>query len=145
MRIYEIMFIADPRVDEEGREALVEKVKKVITEKAAGTIEKVDRWGIRKLAYKFPRTKLTEGDYTVVLFRSNGEQLKEIDVLFQVTPELIRKQIVRREDLEKKERKEWLKTRDNPLEELAVTDDPSSGMKEEIIEPTFEVQGESQS
>ena len=145
MRIYEIMFIADPRVDEEGREALVEKVKKVITEKAAGTIEKVDRWGIRKLAYKLPRTKLTEGDYTVVLFRSNGEQLKEIDVLFQVTPELIRKQIVRREDLEKKERKEWLKTRDNPLEELAVTDDPSSGMKEETIEPVFEVQGEAQS
>ncbi|HQC37309.1 MAG TPA: 30S ribosomal protein S6, partial [Thermotogota bacterium] len=59
------MFIADPRVDEEGREALVEKVKKVITEKAVGTIEKVDRWGIRKLAYKLPKTKLTEGDYTV--------------------------------------------------------------------------------
>ncbi len=145
MRIYEIMFIADPRVDEEGREALVEKVKKVITEKAAGTIEKVDRWGIRKLAYKLPRTKLTEGDYTVVLFRSIGEQLKDIDVLFQVTPELIRKQIVRREDLEKKERKEWLKTRDNPVEEMSVTDDPSSGMKEETVEPVFEVQGEAQS
>jgi len=139
------MFIADPRVDEEGREALVEKVKKVITEKAAGTIEKVDRWGIRKLAYKLPRTKLTEGDYTVVLFRSIGEQLKDIDVLFQVTPELIRKQIVRREDLEKKERKEWLKTRDNPVEEMSVTDDPSSGMKEETVEPVFEVQGEAQS
>ncbi|HOX64356.1 MAG TPA: 30S ribosomal protein S6 [Thermotogota bacterium] len=144
MRIYELMFIADPRVDEEGRAALVEKVQKVIVEKAAGTIEKVDRWGIRKLAYKLPRTKLTEGDYTVVLFRSNGEKLQEIDVLFQVTPELIRKQIVRREDLEKKERKEWLKTRDNPVEEMSVSDGSSSGMKEETIEPVFEVEGESQ-
>jgi small subunit ribosomal protein S6 len=139
------MFIADPRVDEAAREGLVERVQKVIMEKANGKIEKTDRWGIRKLAYKLPKTKLTEGDYTVILFRADGENLKEIDNIFQVTPELIRKQVVRREDLEKKERKEWLKTRDNPVEEIITVSEGSHEMKEEVIEPVFEVEGETQS
>lgn len=144
MKIYEIMFFSDPRVTEEGREQVVEKVKKVITDKVLGTIEKVDRWGIRKLAYKLPRTKLTEGDYTVILFRvDTTTQLKHLDVLFQVTPELIRKQIIHREDIEKKERKEWLKTRDNPIEEVLPGNPSTEVTKQEPTEPVFAVEGSS--
>ena len=48
MRIYELMFISDPRVPEDQRELGIEKVKKTIEEKVNGVIEKVDRWGVRK-------------------------------------------------------------------------------------------------
>lgn len=143
MRLYELMYITDPRIAEDAREAGVEKVKKVIVEKLGAKIEHVDRWGIRKLAYKLPKTKLTEGDYTVVLFRSDGKNMNELLNLFQVTPEFVRKQIVRREDLEKKERKEILKARMEKAgrveEEDLKNSDPSLEANDSA-EPKFNVE-----
>jgi len=144
LRIYEVMFITDPRIPEESREAAVEKVKKVIETRVAANIEKVDRWGIRKLAYKLPKTKLTEGDYTVIQFRCDGSNLGELNNLFTVTPEFVRKQIVRRTDIEKIERKEMLKARlekavdveESVNETLSVDKIENS----EKAEPEFEVE-----
>lgn len=138
MRIYELMYITDPRIPEEAREAGVEKVKKVIEEKVGGTIEKIDRWGVRKLAYKLPKSKLTEGDYTVILFRSEGTSLSSLENLFQVTPEFIRKQVVRREDIEKLERAEMLKKRREGTAEVEETVEVVEVTENE--EPEFEVE-----
>ncbi len=138
MRIYELMFISDPRVPEDQRELGIEKVKKTIEEKVNGVIEKVDRWGVRKLAYTLPKSKLTEGDYTVILFRAEGGDLDPLENLFHVTPEYIRKQIVRREDIEKEERKKILQSRKNgglEIEEEVVVEETVS---EE--EPVFDVE-----
>ncbi len=106
MRLYELIFIVDPRLPEESREAVVEKTKETIEQKAGGSLLQVDRWGIRKLAYKLPKTKLAEGDYTVILYRADGTRLTEVESFFSVTPEVVRWQTVRREDLEKKARKQ---------------------------------------
>ncbi len=138
MRIYELMYITDPRIPEDAREAGVEKVKSVIEEKVGGTIEKIDRWGVRKLAYKLPKTKLTEGDYTVILFRSEGTSLSPLENLFQVTPEFVRKQIVRREDIEKAERTEMLKRRKEGTVEVEETVEVVENA--ETTEPEFEVE-----
>jgi small subunit ribosomal protein S6 len=132
------MFISDPRVPEDQRELGIEKVKKTIEEKVNGVIEKVDRWGVRKLAYTLPKSKLTEGDYTVILFRAEGGDLDPLENLFHVTPEYIRKQIVRREDIEKEERKKILQSRKNgglEIEEEVVVEETVS---EE--EPEFDVE-----
>lgn len=139
MRIYEIMFISDPRIPEEQRELGVEKVKTLIEEKVNGVVEKVDRWGVRKLAYMLPKSKLTEGDYTVILFRAEGGDLEPLENLFQVTPEYIRKQIVRREDMEKEERKKMLLKRKNGtlgIEEEVIVEEAVS----EDAEPEFDVE-----
>ena len=84
MRIYELMFITDPRLPEEQREEGVERVKQLIEERVNGKVEKVDRWGIRKLAYILPKSKLDEGDYTVILFRADGADLEPLENLFHV-------------------------------------------------------------
>jgi len=135
------MFITDPRLPEEQREAAVEKVSMFIEEKVSGKIEKVDRWGIRKLAYILPKSKLDEGDYTVVLFRSEGSQLDPLENLFQVSPEYIRKQIVRREDIEKQERKKLIQNRKNGTVEI---EENVEGQVEQVsteeIEPEFDVE-----
>jgi small subunit ribosomal protein S6 len=103
MRIYETMFIIKPDVPEEERNKLVEGVKKFLEERLGVQVENVDRWGIRKLAYKIG--KYFEGDYTVLYFRSNGQGLEQLENYFKVHPDFMRWQTFRREDLEKKERK----------------------------------------
>ena len=103
MRIYETMFIIAPDVPQEERENLVERVKKLIEERVGGKIESVDRWGLRKLAYKIKQ--YTEGDYTVIMFRAEGDKLNELEYFYRVTPEIFRWQTFRRFDLERKERK----------------------------------------
>jgi small subunit ribosomal protein S6 len=60
MREYELVFIVHPDLDENATNEVVERVKGWITE-AGGTIEKVDPWGKRKLAY--PIRKQNEGQY----------------------------------------------------------------------------------
>lgn len=141
MRIYELMFITDPRLPEEQREEGVERVKKLIEERVNGKVEKVDRWGIRKLAYILPKSKLEEGDYTVILFRADGSDLEPLENLFQVSPEFIRKQIVRREDIEKQERKKIIQNRVNGTVEIEET---SEEVVEEAVteeaEPEFDVE-----
>ncbi|AEH51516.1 30S ribosomal protein S6 [Pseudothermotoga thermarum] len=102
-RIYESMFIMDPRLSSEERESLVEKVKSIITERCKGTIQSVDRWGIRKLAY--PIAHQTEGDYTIIYFKAPPANVDKLEEFYRVTPQIIRWQTFRREDLEKKEAK----------------------------------------
>jgi small subunit ribosomal protein S6 len=60
MRDYELIFIVHPDLDDTATSELVERVKGWITE-AGGTIDKVDPWGKRKLAY--PIRKQNEGQY----------------------------------------------------------------------------------
>lgn len=103
MRIYETMFVIKPDVPEQQREELVEKTKKFLEERVKATVENVDRWGLRKLAYKIG--KYYDGDYTVIYFRCNGQGLDQFENFFKVHPEFMRWQTFRREDLEKKERK----------------------------------------
>ena len=141
MRIYELMFITDPRLPEEQREEGVERVKQLIEERVNGKVEKVDRWGIRKLAYILPKSKLDEGDYTVILFRADGADLEPLETLFHVSPEFVRKQIVRREDIEREERKKMLQHRLNGTVEIEET---TQEVEEEVIagdvEPEFDVE-----
>ena len=115
MRIYETMFIVKPDVSEEDRNILAENVKKFLEEKIGAQVDNVDRWGVRKLAYKIG--KYFEGDYSVVYFRCNGQGLEQLENYFKVRPEFMRWQTFRREDLEKKERKAARAKKEAPTEE----------------------------
>jgi small subunit ribosomal protein S6 len=110
-RIYESMFIIDPRLNDEERETFVERIKEIISERVKGTIQTVNRWGLRKLAY--PISHLTEGDYTVLLFKAPPTDLNKLEEFFRVTPQILRWQTFRREDLEKKSKKEEIPAEEN--------------------------------
>jgi small subunit ribosomal protein S6 len=60
MREYELVFILHPDLDETATNEVVERVKGWITE-AGGTIDEIDLWGTKKLAY--PIRKQNEGQY----------------------------------------------------------------------------------
>ena len=74
MRKYETIFIQNPTFDEETLNANIEKFKGII-ENGGGTVDNVDVWGKRKLAYEI--NKVNEGFYTLVNFTASPELPKE--------------------------------------------------------------------
>lgn len=93
MKKYEVMFIINPALEDEKREAVIEKVKAVIT--AEGEVEKVDAWGMRKLAY--PIEKKNEGYYVVIEFSASPELPKELDRRLRISDDVMRHIIVCKE------------------------------------------------
>lgn len=94
MRKYETIFILSPSFDEETVKTNIEKFKGVI-ENGGGTVENVDFWGKRKLAYEI--SKVNEGYYTLVNFTAGPELPSELDRIFRITDGVIRHIIVKEE------------------------------------------------
>ena len=95
MRKDETIFILHPSLDEEAVKANIEKFKGVI-ENGGGTVENVDFWGKRKLAYEI--AKVNEGFYTLINFEANTELPKELDRVFRITDGVIRHIVVKQEN-----------------------------------------------
>ena len=91
MRKYETIFIQNPTLDEEAVNANIEKFKGII-ENGGGTVDNVDVWGKRKLAYEI--NKMNEGFYTLVNFTAGPELPKELDRVFRITDGIMRHIIV---------------------------------------------------
>ena len=94
MRKYETIFILNPSFEEEAVKATIEKFKGVI-ENGGGTVENVDFWGKRKLAYEI--SKVSEGYYTLINFTAGTELPRELDRIFRITEGVIRHIIVKEE------------------------------------------------
>lgn len=94
MRKYETLFILNPSLEDDILKASVEKFKGVI-ENGGGTIDNIDSWGKRKLAYEI--NKIGEGYYTLINFSADSELPKELDRVFRITDGVIRHLIVRDE------------------------------------------------
>mgnify|MGYP000599906785 CR=1 FL=1 len=94
MTNYELMFIIDPTLEDEKKEATVETVKGII--EADGTVGEVDVWGLRKLAY--PIQKKNEGYYVVVDFKGNPTLPKELDRRLKISDNVIRHIILSKDE-----------------------------------------------
>jgi len=87
MRIYEELFIIKPDATEEEVDQIIEQMKGVITT-AVGTIDKVDKWGKRRLAYRVDKHR--EGSYVLIQFTSPPETVKELERRLRVTDSVIK-------------------------------------------------------
>ena len=94
MNKYEIMFVVNV-ADEEKIKAAVQLVQDVI-KKIGGTVDKVDEWGKRALAYEVKKQR--EGYYVVVDFQADSAQISELDRVIKIHEEIIRHIIVKLED-----------------------------------------------
>ena len=95
MRPYELMVIIDPDVDERTVEPSLQKFLNVITNDG-GTIEKVDIWGRRRLAYDIQ--KKSEGIYAVVNFTAAPATAQELDRVLGINETILRTKITRPEE-----------------------------------------------
>lgn len=82
MRVYEELFIVRPDATEEEIDAYIEQVSTTITA-AGGTVEKVEKWGVRKLAYRV--NKRNEGFYVLIVFNAGAEVAKQVERRMSVT------------------------------------------------------------
>ncbi len=94
MAKYETMLVTNAALDEEASAALVGKFKSLI--EANGTIDSVDEWGKKRLAY--PINDQTEGVYTVIKFTSNPDFPAELDRVYKITEDVLRSIIIAEEE-----------------------------------------------
>ena len=91
MRAYELMVLINPEIDERVVEGTLNKYLDVIR-KDEGTVDNVDIWGRRKLAYEIQ--DLREGYYVIVHFNAEPDAPKEIERLLRISDDVLRYLIV---------------------------------------------------
>ncbi len=90
MKDYELTCILDARLPQEKVDVIIDKLEKKISS-SGGQIEKVDRWGNKKLPYTFQRFKeVKEGYYFMIRFRAGGDFNKELTRQLKMTEGVIR-------------------------------------------------------
>ena len=92
MSKYETVAVFSVKEGEEKAKELVEKFKALI--EANGTMEAVDEWGNRKLAY--PINYETEGYYVLYTYEAGVDFPAELDRIFNITNGVLRSLIVAR-------------------------------------------------
>lgn len=95
MHQYELMVILDPEIDERTVAPSLDKFLNVIRNDG-GTIEKVDIWGRRRLAYEI--NKKAEGIYAVVDFTANSDATVELDRQLKLSEAVMRTKVLRAEE-----------------------------------------------
>ena len=83
---YEVLYIIDPDLGEEGIAALVEKFKALV--EAEGTLTNIEEWGKRRLAYLI--NDKPEGHYVLVKFTSDPDFPAELDRVMKITDGIMR-------------------------------------------------------
>jgi len=86
-RIYEELFIIKPDVPEEEADQYVEQLKTQLAA-AGATVDKVDKWGKRKLAYRVD--KYREGNYVLLQFSAAPDTVKELERRLRVSDMVIK-------------------------------------------------------
>lgn len=76
MRNYELVCIIQPDLDETAFKGAVEKIQGWVTE-AGGTVEKVDVWGRRRLAYNIHKQR--EGQYVLLNLTLNPKSTTDLE------------------------------------------------------------------
>ena len=92
MHQYELMVILDPEIDERTVAPSLDKFLNVIRNDG-GTVDKVDIWGRRRLAYEIK--KKSEGIYAVVDFTAEPATTKELDRQLNLNEAVLRTKVIR--------------------------------------------------
>jgi small subunit ribosomal protein S6 len=129
MRIYEELFIIRPDATEEEIDPFIEQMKLIATS-AGGTVDKVDKWGIRKLAYRVG--KRAEGFYVLLQLTCGPEVVKELERRLRVSDLVLKFLTVRIDERlkkiekRKKEREKRAKRKPAPAAAAAAPARPAA-------------------
>ena len=94
MRHYEMMIILDPELEERTVAPSLDKFLDVVR-KGGGSVDKVDIWGKRRLAYDI--AKKSEGIYAVVDMTAEPAVAKELDRQLNLNESILRTKVIRPE------------------------------------------------
>jgi small subunit ribosomal protein S6 len=94
LRRYELMVILDPDLEERTIAPSLDTFLNVVRQ-GGGTVEKVDVWGRRRLAYEID--KKVEGIYAVVDLSADPAVMKELDRQLNLNESILRTKVLRPE------------------------------------------------
>ena len=94
MRKYELVFIIKP-MEEEATQAVITKFETMVANNG-GTMDKIDRWGKRRLAYLVK--DFTEGYYCIFHFTGKPETVAELNRVMKITDDILRHMIVKEDE-----------------------------------------------
>lgn len=95
MRQYELTYIVHPQVDSEGLAAVIQEVTGVV-EANGGAVQKVEPWGLRRLAY--PIRKVREGQYVFMEITLSAKGVAELERALKLKEPILRYLIVRTDE-----------------------------------------------
>ena len=95
MKAFELLFFVAPNTDEETRAGVMKRIDVAITAEG-GVVDSVEDWGKRKLAFEID--DLTEGDYTLINFHADPQQIAELDRVLRINDAVKRHMVVCRSD-----------------------------------------------
>jgi small subunit ribosomal protein S6 len=102
-RLYDLIFICRPDTPEEEIQKLVATLEQTASERG-GKVDKVEKWGVRRLAYRIRKHR--EGFYVYVVLRSTqGEMIKELERRLKVADPVIKYMTVRLDEELKRQQK----------------------------------------
>lgn len=84
---YELIYILTPEIPDEALETRINSVSEFITTQD-GTIEGVDKWGKKKLAY--PIKHFLEGNYILTKFKMSPSKCKELEANLLISEDVMR-------------------------------------------------------
>ncbi len=92
MRKYEMLYILTATLTDEEKDAIIAKFETVV-KNAGGNVEKVDKWGVKKLAY--PINYKSEGFYVLMSFEATTTVVAELKRIAGITDGVIRRLITK--------------------------------------------------
>ena len=93
MNKYELLFIISQDTPDDKREELIKKFSSYVESKG-GTVDGIDKWGMRKLAY--PINFKTEGFYVLMNLTLPAEEVDAMAKLMNITEGIVRQMFVRK-------------------------------------------------
>jgi small subunit ribosomal protein S6 len=87
MKLYELTVIINPTLDDSAIQSEIDKIEHQVTG-SGGQIEKIDRWGVRRLTYKIAGQH--QGHYVFFLFKSKPGLPAEIERNLRLNENIIR-------------------------------------------------------
>lgn len=94
MNKYELALIVNAKIEDEAREAVVEKAKNYVT-RYGGTVTEVEEWGKKRLAYEVQ--KMREGFYYFIQFEADATCPAEVERHVRIMDNVLRYLVVKKE------------------------------------------------
>lgn len=94
MSKYELALVVNAKIEDEAREAVVEKAKNYVT-RYGGTVTEVEEWGKKRLAYEVQ--KMREGFYYFIQFEADATCPAEVERHVRIMDNVMRYLIVKKE------------------------------------------------
>ena len=92
MNDYEVALIIRPEVEDEGQEAIIDRLSQILTAEG-GQVTNVEKWGRRRLAY--PINKVNEGIYYFIQGQFSTPVLSELERNVRLSEDILRHMVIR--------------------------------------------------